>query len=94
MGAQAILTVSTSVVALTQLIKELGLPSRYAPSLVLLLSLFGVVLWGFSANESFQRDQLFSYFAGWVLVAGAAKGAYEGAKDVLKKVQDPQEPKF
>ena len=85
MDGQAIITVSAAVVALTQLVKRLGIPTKMAPLVVLSLSALGVALWGYSAVGEFTRQQIFSYFAGWIAVATAATGAYEASKQALEK---------
>ena len=82
MDGQDIVTVSAAVVALTEIVKGFGAPSRHAPLVALLLSAVGVVIWAFSALDHFERSQLFGLFAGWIVVASAAKGAYEGAKNI------------
>jgi hypothetical protein len=73
---QAILVVSGAVVALTQLVKWMGLADQRAPIAVLGLSLMGVIFWGWSHEETFMRTQAFAYFAGWIAVATSAAGVY------------------
>lgn len=75
MDAEAILTVASVVVALTQLVKWAGMPDRLGPWVVLALSAFGVVFWGWSRG-SFESTQAFGYFAGWINVALAAAGTF------------------
>ncbi len=75
MDAQAVMTVAAAVVALTQLAKWCGLPDKWGPIAVLLFSLSGVSLWGYSAND-FTRALLFAYFAGWIAVATSAAGVF------------------
>ncbi len=78
MDAQAVMTVAAAVVALTQLAKWCGLPDKWGPVAVLLFSLFGVALWGYSAND-FTRALLFAYFAGWIAVTNATTPPNSGA---------------
>lgn len=75
MTGEAIATVSISVVSLTQLGKWSGVPDKLGPVLVLLLSLFGVIFWGWSQGD-FSRVNAFGYFAGWIVVATSASGVY------------------
>jgi hypothetical protein len=75
MDAEAVLTVSGAVVALTQLVKWMGLPDQRAPLAVLGLAALGVLFWGISEG-TFQRALAFEYFAGWIAVALAAAGVY------------------
>jgi hypothetical protein len=75
MDGQAIITVSAAVVALTQLVKWAGLRDTWGPVAVLVLSLFGVLLWGYSMGE-FVRASLFMYFAGWIAVSTSAAGVF------------------
>ena len=75
MDGQAIVSVSASVVALTQLLKWGFVPDRWGPLAVLLLSLLGVAFWGW-AEGTFERTQAFAYFAGWIAVATSAAGIF------------------
>lgn len=88
MDAQAILTVSTAVVALTSLIKWSPLPTDgFIPVLIVFgLSALGVLLWAFSVEPGFDRHQVFSYFAAWILVATAAGGVYGFGQATAKAV--------
>ncbi len=72
---QAIITISAAVVALTQLVKFSGLPDRFGPIAVLVLSMFGVALWGYSKDD-FAVVKLFDYFSGWIAVATSAAGVF------------------
>lgn len=77
MNAEAIVTVSAAVVALTQMLKWSGLVRDAHGSLVVLaLALLGVLLWGASNEAAFQRSLIWPYFAGWVAVATSAAGVY------------------
>jgi len=85
MDAQSIVTVSVPVVLLTQIFKWAGLPLRWAPVVILVLSLLGVLFWGYSQNQ-FTRADLWSYFAGWVSVSVSAAGVFGFAKDAAEEV--------
>jgi hypothetical protein len=75
MTAEAILTVSAAVLTCTQFAKWSGVPDKYGPLAVLLLSALGVCLWVYSGGV-FLRTELFAYFAGWIAVATSAAGVY------------------
>lgn len=76
MDGQAIMVTAGAVVALTQLVKWGGLPDKWGPASVMLLALFGVLLWGFSFEETYDRKDTFDYFAGWITVATSAAGVF------------------
>ena len=77
MNAEAIMIVSTAVVALVQLVKWGGLPDRFGPIAVAVLALVGVGIW---VIDHWQRGLppvfAFDYFAGWILVATSAAGVF------------------
>jgi hypothetical protein len=75
MNGEAIVSVSAAVVALTQLVKWSGLPDKFGPLAVLVLSLLGVVFWGWSTGE-ITRASSFGYFAGWIAVSTGAAGVF------------------
>lgn len=75
MDGQAIVSVSAAVVALVQLCKWSGIPDRYGPIAVMVLSLFGVAFWGWSQG-GFVRETAFLYFSGWIAVATSAAGVF------------------
>lgn len=76
MSGQAILTVSASVVALTQLMKwSKAVSDQRGPLVVLVLALFGVMFWGWTTGD-IGRATAFGYFAGWIAVATSAAGVY------------------
>lgn len=75
MDAEAIISVSAAVVALTQLAKWGGLTDKYGPVSVMVLSLIGIGFWAWSTGE-FRREAAFAYFAGWIAVATSAAGVY------------------
>jgi O-antigen/teichoic acid export membrane protein len=75
MDGQAILTVSAAVVALTQIVKWGGIPDKWGPIAVILLSALGVAFWGYSEG-TFERTKAFAYFAGGIAVATSAAGVF------------------
>lgn len=75
MDAEAIITVSAAVVALTQLVKWGFVPDKYGPLSVIVLSLAGVAFWAWGEG-SFARPVAFEYFAGWIAVATSAAGVF------------------
>lgn len=91
MDGQAIMSVSAAVVALTQLLKWALIPDKWGPVSVLTLSLFGVILWGWSLG-TFTRDQTFAYFAGWVAVSTSAAGIYGFTRAMASAVTSATPP--
>ncbi len=75
MDAEAIMTVSAALIALTQLAKWIGVSERWAPLAVLVLSARGALLWAVTQTHLVRADA-FSYFAGWIPVATSAAGVY------------------
>ena len=77
MSAEAIITISAAVVALTQLAKWAKLPDRLGPLAVILLAGVGVMVWLFS-QETWPpvRTDTWNIFAGWVAVATSAAGVF------------------
>jgi len=75
MNGEAIVSVSAAVVALTQLVKWAGLPDRVGPLSVLVLSLAGVMFWGWTQGD-ITRASAFGYFAGWIAVSTSAAGVF------------------
>jgi hypothetical protein len=75
MGAQAVLTVSAAVVALTQILKWTGIPDKFGPIAVLILAAIGVAVWGYSQRD-FNQTTTFAYFAGWIAVGTSAAGVF------------------
>lgn len=91
MTPETIATISISVVSLTQLVKWAGLRDHYGPIVVLLLSAFGIVFWGWSQNDM-TRATAFAYFAGWVVVATSAAGIYgftRASADAVSRMTTP-----
>lgn len=76
MSGQAIMAVSASIVALTQLLKWGKIVSdQRGPLVVLILALVGVGFWGWTTGD-ISRATAFGYFAGWISVATSAAGIY------------------
>lgn len=75
MTGESIATISISVVSLTQLIKWAGIKDRYGPIVVMLLSLLGVIFWGWTQGDM-TRLNAFGYLAGWIVVTTSAAGVY------------------
>lgn len=75
MNSEATITISGAVVALTQFVKWAGLPDRWGPLAVLVLSALGVLTWAYSVN-TYVRADTFSYFAAWVNVTIGAAGIF------------------
>ncbi len=75
MNAEAIVSVSAAVVALTQIIKWQGMRDQWAPIVVLFNALLGCALWAYSRGD-FARATVFSYFAGWISVSLTAAGVF------------------
>lgn len=75
MDPEAIVSVSATVVALTQLSKWAGLRDSFGPLAVLVLSLLGVAFWAWTAQD-FHRATAFTYFSGWIAVATSAAGIF------------------
>jgi protein-S-isoprenylcysteine O-methyltransferase Ste14 len=76
-NAEAIVTVSAAVVALTQIAKWSHLvEDNHGPLVVLALAVVGVVAWGVSNEAGFSRALIWPYFAGWVAVSTSAAGVY------------------
>jgi len=91
MSGEAIATISISVVSLTQLVKWAGLPDKLGPIAVLVLSMLGVIFWGWTQND-IARATAFGYFAGWIVVATSASGVYgftRASADAVTKMLPP-----
>lgn len=87
MGAEAVISVSAAVVALTSLIKWAGLRDTLGPIAVLILSAAGVAFWGYSEG-TYERAKAFQYFAGWIAVATSAAGVYGFTRSMPAAVTD------
>jgi hypothetical protein len=92
MDAQAIITVSAAVVALTQLFKWGFIPDKYGPISVVALSAAGVAFWAWSSGD-FSKANSFGYFAGWIAIATSAAGVFgftrAGSEAVTKATGPP-----
>lgn len=75
MNGEAIMAVSPAVVALVQLVKWAGIGDKWGPIAVLVLSLGGVLFWGWSTGDV-TRASAFGYFAGWIAVSTSAAGVF------------------
>lgn len=75
MDAEQIMVVSGAVVALTQLAKWSGVPDRWGPIAVIVLSIIGVGFWGYSRGV-LERAVMWDYFTGWITVAMASAGVF------------------
>jgi len=91
MDSTAIASVSISVVALTQFAKWGGVPDKYGPMLVMVLSCLGLAFWGYSKG-TFERTVAFDYFAAWVLITTSAAGVFgftRAAAEAITKTSPP-----
>jgi hypothetical protein len=92
MDGEAIMTISAAVVALTQIVKWGGVPDKYGPVAVVLLSALGVVLWAYSKG-AIHRELVWAYFAGGTAVATSAAGVFgftrAGAEAVSRMTPPP-----
>lgn len=70
------IVISAAVVALVQLVKWSGLPDNYGPLAVLVLSIAGVALWGYSQSLAFRGPMVWEYFTGTINVALSAAGLF------------------
>lgn len=75
MDAEATVSVSAAVVAFVSLIKWAGVSDKLGPIAVMVASLLGVVLWGYSEG-TYERTKLFEYFVGWIAVTTGAAGIF------------------
>lgn len=91
MSGESIVTVSAAVVALTQLIKWLGLPDRIGPLVVLGLAAVGVGMWVFTVG-GVPREETFAVFAGWIAVATSAAGVFGFTRAGASAVTATKEP--
>ncbi len=91
LDGQAIITISAAVVALTQLVKFSGLPDRLGPITVMVLSVLGVALWGYS-KDVVTAVKLFDYFAGWIAVATSAAGVFGFTRAAASSVASAMPP--
>lgn len=93
MNAETIVAVSAAVTALTQLVKWAGLPDKWGPIAVLLLSLLGVALWAWSKNSGVDlRSGTWDYFTGWISVSLSAAGIYGFTRAAASAVTTTRTP--
>ncbi len=91
MNAEAIVAVSASVVALTQLVKWAGLKDSFGPLAVLALALLGTVFWGWSTGDV-TRASSFGYFAGWIAISTSAAGVFGFTRATATAVTNASAP--
>lgn len=87
MDAQAIASVGAAVTLAVEIAKWAQLPRQFAPAAVVVFSLCGVLLWGWSEGE-ISRAAAFGLFAGWVTVTAVSAGVYgfvRGSSESLTK---------
>jgi hypothetical protein len=75
MDAEAMAGVTTAIVTLTQLTKWFGMPTRFAPVLVMGLSLLGCAFWGWT-HANLNRETAWEYFVGWIMVSVSSAGVW------------------
>lgn len=93
MNAEAIVSVSAAVVALTQMAKWAGIPDKLGPLIVLVVAAIGVGIWAYSQNVGgFPRQELFNYFAGWIAIATSAAGVYGFTRAAASSVTSATPP--
>lgn len=91
MDGEAIITIAAAVVALTQLVKWGGIPDKLGPVSVMVLSVIGVALWGWSVG-TFERARAFEYFVGWINVMLNAAGVFgftRAAGEAVSRMSPP-----
>jgi O-antigen/teichoic acid export membrane protein len=91
MNGEAIVSVSAAVVALTQIAKWAGIPEKLGPLAVMLFAALGVGLWAYSTG-TYQRPELFGYFAAWIAVATSAAGVFGFTRAAGSAVTSAQAP--
>lgn len=75
MTAEQMASVSAAVVAMTQMVKWMGLPDKRGPFAVVVLAAIGVGLFGWSQG-AISRASSFNYFAAGIMVATSAAGVF------------------
>jgi hypothetical protein len=73
--SDAIISVSAAVVMLVSLIKWAGLPDKWGPVAVLVISAAGVAFWCWS-GDVYSRSLAWDLGTGWITVAATAAGVY------------------
>ena len=85
------ITIGAAVVSLVQLAKWAGLKDGHGPLAVMVFSLLGVALWGYSNALAFVGPNVWEYFAGWInvmLVAAGIFGFSRAGANTLTKMKD------
>lgn len=91
MDAKAVMVISGTVVLLTQLAKWGGVPDKRGPWAVLVISLLGILFWGWSQGDM-SRATAFDYFAGFVAVAAASAGIFGFTRSMPEAVTATTQP--
>lgn len=76
MEADAIVSISAAIVAVTQIAKWYGVPDSKGPLVVIGLSALGVLLFIISQPLLPGRSQIFQIFVAWIAVTLNAAGIY------------------
>lgn len=91
MDAQAVVAIAAAVVALTQLIKQMGVAAQRGPLVVLGVSLLGVGVWVWS-HGVYSRASAFDILAAFIATATSAAGIWGFARSgpaALTSLKDP-----
>lgn len=75
MDATAVIAVSGAIVMLLQVLKSAGLTGRWALVSSAVMSMVGVVVWGYSQG-TYERPETWAFFSGWVAVFTSAAGVF------------------
>lgn len=85
---EQVLVVTGLAVGVVELIKRFGgVAARFAPLLVLGVSMVAVVLYTLREGIAIDGPSLFDLFSAWILVATSTAGAYGLAKAGTEAVQ-------
>jgi hypothetical protein len=66
--------------------KWAGIGPKAGPITVLLLSLIGVLAFGYSQDAAFDRTQLWPYFSAWIAVASSSAGIFGFTRATAEQV--------
>ena len=91
MTAEQMASVTTAVVAMTQLVKWMGLPDKRGPFVVVLLAALGVGLFGWSQG-AISRSSSFNYAAAGIMVATSAAGVFGFTRALPEAVTKTSSP--
>lgn len=91
LSAENIIAISAAVVGLTQMVKWAGLPDKWGPIVVLILSGIGVGFWGWSQGD-LARTTAFTYFAGAISIALNAAGIFGFTRASVSAVTSATSP--